>query len=706
MSRLVRALARACARHPWAVVAVWLVLVVGVLAADRTLGASQPEELTVPGSDSAAAADVAAHVGGPADDERASTVLVQAAGGGVPPAAPVAAFAAALADVEGVLEVSEPAPAGVDAVQLRVTSERHAATPALQDAVAQARHDGLDVGVGQPLVQDLEPARSHVSEVVGLVAALVVLLLALGAVAAMLVPMLTAVVAVAGALGLIGVLGTAVALPSLVPTLAVMLGLGVGIDYALFQVARQRDVLARGPVGRAEAADRTAATAGEAVAFAGVTVAVAISSLVLTGVDFMAWLGLGTAIAVLVVLAAALTLTPALVALAGRRVLRRRDRGAVAEAPAAVGGGWVRLAAGVARRPWTAVAASAAVLAVLAAPAVGLTLGQSSDADWPTGTERRTAYDVTARVLGEGANGPLALAVALDPAVTGPSDTRVEEVREAVSGVDGVASVGQPQVAPDGTAMTLRVVPETGPADPGTAALVEELRGLAPAGADVHVGGGTAVRLDLADRIAQRLPWLVLATVVVAGVLLGFAYRSFVVPVKAAAMDLVSVAAAYGVVTAVFEWGWGARLVGLDGPVAVDAYVPMMLFAVLFGLSMDYEVFLLSSVREHWLRTRDATAAVSRGLADTGRVITAAAAIMFAVFASFVLVDNPAVKVFGVGLAVAVAVDATVVRCVLGPAVMVLAGRLMWETPRSQRAEPDRDESHITDTQVSLDRVK
>jgi len=389
----------------------------------------------------------------------------------------------------------------------------------------------------------------------------------------------------------------------------------------------------------------------------------------------------------------------------GPRLVRRRDR----RRPAEVVGGqpsgdssaepveapspephaeldasrWSAFAGWVARHPWHSVVASLLVLGTLAFPATSLTLGQSSDEDRPLGTERRTTYDLTTDHYGAGANGSVQLAVALSSAATGADDPRLAALVSDVSTVPGVQRVGAPRLAADGTAATLPLTPTTGPADPATADLVAALREhAAPEGVELHVGGSTAVRADLSERIAQRLPWLILATVTVAALLLVMAFRSLVLPLKAAIMDLVSVAAAYGVVTAVFEWGWGASLLGLDGPIAIDSYVPMMLFAVLFGLSMDYEVFLLSSVREHWLETGRTTLAVRRGLASTGRIITAAALIMLAVFGSFVLVDDPVIKVFGVGLAVAVLVDATLVRTVLGPAVMVLAGRWNWWLPR------------------------
>jgi RND superfamily putative drug exporter len=264
--------------------------------------------------------------------------------------------------------------------------------------------------------------------------------------------------------------------------------------------------------------------------------------------------------------------------------------------------------------------------------------------------------------------------VLTDPATT-------ESATVTLRGTEGVASVSSPRPLPSG-AVALRVVPTTAPSDPTTDDLVERLRDeVLPRFGEAHFGGGTATRIDLANRITDRLPWLILAVIGVACVLLLLAFRSVLLPVKAALMNIVSVCAAYGVVTAVFQWGWGAGLLGLDGPVPIDSYVPMVLFAVLFGLSMDYEVFLLSAIQEHWTRTGDNHVAVRRGLAETGGVITSAALIMVCVFASFILVDNPTVKIFGLGLATAIVVDATVVRCLLVPATMVLLGRWNWWLP-------------------------
>ena len=728
MSRVVVALARTSARHRWLVLTLWLLVAAGLLAGSRALGDTLSDELSVPGSDSAtamalierAAADAEAPVGtvqDAPDDAATSLVLVAADGPVAERADDVAALAERLRGVEGVVAVTDPlggdagtrgAPgaATVDgrAVQLRVTATDDVDAAALAEAVESARAEGLEVGVGYPLLRDLEPGLgSRTSEVVGVVAAVVVLLLVLGAALAAAVPIATALLAVAAGLGALHLIGSAVAVPTVVPTLATMIGLGVGIDYALFQVARHQEVLAaaKGGDDRAALAAATAATAGEAVAFAGVTVAVAISALAVTGVDFVSWLGFGTAVVVVVVLLGSLTFTPALVAAVGPRLVRRRrtthaTRAGAAETASGMsmdgrsdvlerldGTRWARFGAAVVRRPRLAIGLSLALLGVLGAPAATLTLGQSSDADRPLGSERRTTYDLVSEHLGAGANGTLVVAAELDPPAAGVADPRPAAVLAALAETPGIVTVAPGQLSADGSVVTYRVEPEAGPADVGALDAVEAMRAVEPGeGVTVHVGGSTAVRMDLSERIAERLPWLILATVAVAAVLLMVAFRSVLLPLKAAAMDLVSVVAAYGVVTAVFEWGWGARLLGLDGPVAIDSYVPMLLFAVLFGLSMDYEVFLLSAIRDHWRETGGTTVAVRRGLASTGRIITAAATIMLAVFGSFVLVDDPVIKVFGVGLAVAVVVDATVVRCVLGPAVMVLAGRWNWWAPR------------------------
>lgn len=700
----VKALARFSAQHPVTVVVAWVLLAVGLTLAVRWAGPGLDQVVSVSGSDSAAAADVLQAFD--TDEGEAtvtSTVIVATEGPVVDQQDEVETFVTRLRAVDGVLEVTDPLAADPvvttpdgRAVVLDVRTDAAVSVDgvALRAAVDDARAAGLEVGASAPLVREVEPpGMTRTSELIGVVVAIIVLLLTLRSFTAATIPLVNALVSVTAGLAVLHLVGQVVAIPEIAPTLATMIGLGVGIDYALFQVARHRTVLADTPSNlrsdppadvptdqRAapaawSLAETTAGTTGRAVAFAGVTVALAVCALAITAVDFVTWLGLGTAVVVLVVLLASLMLTPALLALAGRRVLPRGGLG--------VGGArWARFARRVTARPVRWGVASVVVLGLLAAPALSLQLGEGSDGDRPVGTERRTTYDLTVEHRGAGASSPLTLAVALDPAATSPDDPRLLAVAGEVARVDGVQQIGALRLDPTGTAARATVITTQEAGSEQRPLVLAALREIdPPAGSEIHVGGVSAIMADLSDRIAARLPWLVLGTVLVAALLLVVAFRSLLVPLKAALMDLVSVAAAYGVVVAVFQWGWGAHLLGLDGPVTIESHVPMMLFAVLFGLSMDYEVFLLSAVQEARATGARAREAVVRGVGATARVITAAAVVMFAVFASFVLVDDPTIKMFGVGLAVAVLVDATLVRVVLGPAVMALMGERAWWFP-------------------------
>ncbi|MGW5348806.1 MMPL family transporter, partial [Streptomyces sp. NPDC004050] len=436
----------------------------------------------------------------------------------------------------------------------------------------------------------------------------------------------------------------------------------------------------------------------------------------LGGLPLLYALALAPGIAVIVAVAAALTLLPALLALLGRRLAPARtpvrpaattgdDRagapaGDPADAPAdsPAGARWHRLAVLVAGRPWRHLLAGLALLAVLAAPATQLTFGQLDAGDKASGTDSRIAYERLAEAFGPGANGPLQVTASLPTPAAGTDDGRLTAVTTALGRTPGVAGVGAPQLASDARTARWQVTPATGPGDPETARLVDRLREstlpavTADSGGTAHVGGATAAQADLNDRLAHRMPVIIATVVAVAALLLLLAFRSPVVAVKAAVMNLLSVGAAYGVLTALFQWGWGAGPIGLEGPVPIPGYVPLLMFAVLFGLSMDYEVFLLTAVRENWLRYGDNRRAVVAGLAGTGRIITSAALIMVSVFLSYLLSEDPVVKMFGVGLATAVALDATVVRGLLVPTSMVLLGTRNWWLPaRLDRLLPHMD---------------
>ncbi|KJY47280.1 hypothetical protein VR46_04355, partial [Streptomyces sp. NRRL S-444] len=575
-------------------------------------------------------------------------------------------------------------------------------TPQISEAVlaatGPAREAGIEVTAGGDLAAAADKGSTAHSELIGLAAAAVILFLGLRRVLAAGLPLLVGVVGLVISLSAIGLVGHVLDMPSAGATIAAMIGLGVGIDYTLFCLTRFRELLAEGH-GVVDAAGYTTASAGKAAAFAGCAVAAALAGLALGGLPLLYALALAPAIAVLVAVLAALTLLPALLALLGHRLGRKADHRPAPAKPAAPAGAaettgtvraadpagarWQRFAAHVAGRPWLYLLASLVLVGVLAAPAAGLTFGQLDAGDKAAGTSSRTAYEQLAQAFGPGVNGPETLPTAAD----GPADRRVATVTETLGQTPGVAAVSPARLGPDGRTVLWQVTPTTGPGDPATVALVDRLRdtalpgATAGTGAATHVGGPTAAQADLNARLAARMAAIIATVVLVAGLLLLLAFRAPVVAAKAAAMNLISVAASYGVLTAVFQWGWGAGLLGLDGPVPIPGYVPLLMFAVLFGLSMDYEVFLLSAVRASYLRHRDNTRAVVDGLAGTARIITSAAMIMVCVFLSYLLSEDPVVKMFGIGLATAVALDATVVRGLLVPTSMVLLGERNWWLP-------------------------
>ena len=683
-------------RHRRLVLAGWLLALLAVLAAVAVFGRATTETVRIPGSDSQAALDTVA-AAFPTTANPAQPVVLHVRSGRLTDPAPKAGVeqaAARVARVPHVTSVSTPYERGHQgqlspdgtigylAVTFDVSGRQ--LTPALVhqvlDAAQPATEAGVTVTPGGALADALDRPNTHRSEALGLAVAAVVLVLTFGSWLAALVPLLTALVGVALSLGAIGLLGHAIDTPSVAATLATMIGLGVGIDYALFGLTRYRRMLATGaPVPDAVAT--MTATSGKSVLFAGSTVVVALAGLWLAGLPLVGIMGLDAGLAVLVAVAAALTLLPAVLGLAGERLRPHTRRRPDDES------GWGRLAAKVERRPWPVFVGSLLLLGAFAAPTLTLQLGQLDAGSSPTSQYSRQAFDLLASGFGPGANGPLLVTVSTSAPVGSAAADPMTTVTRDLAATAGVAAVSPAQLDPAGTVARWQVTPTTAPSDPATARLVTTLRtrtlphALAGTAAVAHVGGQTAGTVDLTDRIASRLPLVILAVVTASALLLLLAFRAPVVSLKAAAVNLVSIGAAYGALVAVFQWGWGAGLLGLPGAVAVESYVPLILFAVLFGLSMDYEVFLVSAIRERYLLTGDNTAAVSGGLGATGRVISSAALIMVAIFASFVLYPDPVVKMFGVGLAVAVAVDATIVRGLLVPSTMVLLGRRNWWLP-------------------------
>jgi RND superfamily putative drug exporter len=688
MNRFIRRIGDVSARRPWTMIGAWAVLAALVVALSGAFGGAFADDFSAPGSESARAMDLLeerfpAVAGG-------SAVAVFAAGDGQQLEAFRAGIASALAQVaaiDHVAAVTDPFETGrVSAdgrvgfaeITLDVPSTEFGRGPAavLADALEPARASGLTAEFGGDAAFLNAEKQTSAAEAIGVVAALVVLVVAFGTIVAALVPVALALVAVAVGFSGIVLLAGALDVSTAAPTIGAMVGLGVGIDYALFIVSRYRENRAAGQPNDA-ALVAAMSSSGTTVLFAGGTVVVAMTALVLTGVGFLASIGLATSIVVFFAVATALTLLPALLSLLGDRIDAGRLVGRRRAVKSAEATAWWRLAHRISGRPWPYVVLGALLLATLAVPALSLNTGFPDAGDNPTSQTERQAYDLLADGFGPGFNAPLLVVADLQGTGLGTED--IPELAQRIAADPGIAEVGEPRVTADGTTVVLPTLPTTEPADPATAQTLERIRSLTPDG--VLVTGPTALTLDLDEKLTSTLPLFIGAILAASVLLLMVVFRSVTVPLKAAAMNLLSIGGAYGVVVAVFQWGWLGGLFGLDRTYLVASPLPVLFFAVLFGLSMDYEVFLVSRIREAYIATGDNTEAVARGLAATGRVITSGALIMVLVFLSFITDPSPFVQMIGLGLATAIALDATVVRMVLVPATMALLGRANWWLP-------------------------
>jgi RND superfamily putative drug exporter len=738
MSNVLDRLGRWVADHHRAVLALGFVAILAVVGADRFAGGEPVDDFSVPGVESQQALDLLAE----RFEARAGAtamVVFHTDSGSVTDAAHAGTITETVREVEGldhVASVTDPlgGPRSISpdqrtafaAVQYDASTKDvgHDGLDALVATAPSEQATGVQVSYGGELPTVLKEHSEGPGEMIGVLVALVILMVALRSVVSAGTPIIAALIGLVTGLSLVGLVGALVDIPSIALRLATMIGLGVGIDYALFVLSRHRDQLAEGMDLRTSIG-RTNATAGAAVVVAGGTVVVAILGLGFAGVPFVAALGWAASIVVAVAVLVAVTLLPAVLRVAGARVLPRSARALparsipsasstandpVAAVPAdkalraspghEIGEptelrGWMRWAHAVAHRPWPAAVGATVVLVVMATPLLGMRLGQVDAGTDPASMTQRKAYDLLAVEFGPGFNGPLLVAVDLTEA----TDRGVlDDIATALRDEPGVRAVAPPETNKAGDTALFTVVPTSAPQDEATSDLVHRLRddvlptATADTGAEALVGGPTAGFIDQSDRIAQRLGWFIAGVVALSFVLLLIVFRSILVPVTAAMMNLLSIGAAYGVVVAVFQWGWGREFIGLAEAVPIASFVPMMMFAILFGLSMDYQVFILSRIREEYHAGHTNIASVVVGLGATAKVITAAALIMIGVFVGFVASDDPVVKMMGIGLATAVAVDATIVRMILVPAVMSLIGDANWWLPRwLDRVLPDID---------------
>ena len=599
-----------------------------------------------------------------------------------------------LPDVSGVTDPLAPAGAaqlsrggrtGYAVVQFDRTSDRlrPAGPNELIRAVQATDSKSLHAVVGGAPIEKVQKPKFGKSESIGLLAALIILMVAFGSLVAASLPIATALFGLAISFGVLDLVSHGQTVPRFAPELAALLGIGVGIDYALFIVTRYRERVADGdtPI---DAVATAFATSGKAVLFAGCTVVVSLLGLFVVGLPYITGAAIGAIFAVLLVMSAALTLLPALLGALGPRIDRlsiHRNR----RRPNIEGTFAWRWSQMIQRHPAPAGLTAVAVLVVLALPLFAIRVGYGDAGNDPKSTEPRAAYDLLAQNFGPGSVGPLVLAAQLP---TSGGTTALTNLVAQVGRNPDVAAVVPARLNPEGDAAVITVIPKSAPQAQSTVRLVHSIRRLAAApavtatGLRVLVGGETAASIDSSAHLSNRLAPVIVFVIVLSMLLLLVALRSPVIALKAAVMNLLSTGAAYGVIVATFQWGWlGHGLTnGRTGP--IDPWIPVMLFTILFSLSMDYELFLMSRVREHWVRHRDSQAAVTDGLAATARVITAAAAIMVCVFASFVLSDIRPLRIFGLGMATAVFVDATLVRMVLVPSVMQLLGRTAWAIPR------------------------
>ncbi|NNN10511.1 MMPL family transporter [Ferrimicrobium acidiphilum] len=692
---------RFSARHPVIVISTWILVAIITFVTQKAYGGIYQDNFNLKGTQSYQGLSLLSK-----SDKAASgyggLVVIHAYKGTIPQqSAAVLQSYSNLASLPDVLSVSNPLAANSPTMSENQTTAyfniNFSVVPkslgtgylnSLYTATQPMKKAGLEVEYGGGLDQLTRPTTKDIgSEAIGFGVALVVLLISFGTIAGSILPLLTAFLSVIIGLSLLGLVAAVVTFGTVSPTLAVMIGLGVGIDYAVFLTTRFRQKIIDGfdPIS---AAGATVKSSGHAVLVAATSVSIALFGLYGSGIGFIGQLGFASVFGVVTAAIGAMTLVPAALGLIGRRIDHFKVRKPVAEASGSTEkDGWYRYALNVARRPWIFLIGGVILMVILTIPLFSMRIGHIGDGADPTSFTDKRAYSLISTAFGPGANGTFQ--VVIDMAGTKVSASQLEEkLYTSLTSTTDVARASQPTLTPDGKLIVATVVPMTDPQSSQTTTLFNTLLNTtikqvtAGTGATGYVTGGTASQIQFSQTLASRLPIIILIVVLTAFLLIMSTFRSLILAIKAAALNLLSISAAYGVITAVFQWGWGRSLLGVSENVPIESYVPMMMFAIVFGLSMDYEIFLLSRVKESWDITKDNSLSVAKGISSTARVITAAALIMVSVFAAFVGSPEVEIKMIAIGLATSVLIDATVVRLLLVPAIMNILGTKCWYIPK------------------------
>ena len=689
---LVKSLARFSVRRRWLVLVIWIVLIIGVNVVAQSVGSAYSNSFSLPGTNSTSALHLLER-GFPHQSGDADQIVFHARSGQLSSDAstitPVLSTIAALPEVGKVSPISYARDGSIGYVTVTFIKQANLLNTkdvqAVVNAAAKLRSGTLQVDFGGNAFGQLSSPKGSPGEGVGLLLTAVVLFLAFGSLWAMLLPLGVALFAIGIASGTTTLLSHGLSIASFAPILGSLIGLGVGIDYALFIVTRARQNLRQGK-GVEESIITAVNTSGRAVLFAGATVCVALLGMLVLGFSFLNGLGVAAALTVLITMLASLTLLPALLGFQKHRVLSRRERRQLAAdgpEPEVVEGGWQRWAAFVSRRPKTLSLLAIVAIVLIALPVFSLNLGISDQGSDPAGSTTRVAYDLLAQGFGPGSNGPLSVVGDIQSS----ADVAVmHSLATALHGAPDVATVGPVILNATHTVALLVVTPKSSPQSTTTSALINSIRthyvptATSTSHTAIFVGGARALSDDFSHILDSKIPLFLVVIVLLGCLLLMVAFRSILIPLVAAAMNLLAVGASFGLVVAVFQWGWGSSLIG-SGTGPIESYLPIIMIAILFGLSMDYQVFLVSRMHEEWVNTKDNELAITRGQANTGRVISAAALIMICVFFSFAFGGQRIIAEFGIGLGGAVLLDAFILRTILVPALMHYIGKANWWMP-------------------------